>query len=969
MFIILMFILIGTANAVWVTKQYDLLRYGFVPGTNTINTEEELTNFNFTCGTGDGTSDIQPIIKDIDNDGHNELITFCSGDSSNAQNHLIILDNSLEEIDAETVTDDTVFSMNNDGYYQFDIANIDDDENYEIIIYHPHNVSGSKKLELIVYEYNISKGEIIFQYSYAFLNNTIVWNDTINVSDMATATEGIHLECEDSLCFVHYEENVMVINISEQSKVWYQDLNLIHSGYDGLNIIESIFGRVVQKLYPFITNIDLSGNDEYCALDNEAFICLDYYSGSLTHNFTLDISAGTMTIFPTSCTASRCETDRMMLVVNSRTTSNGYCEIYDSQDGDRKQITKSDGIAADYQARCWIEDRDDDGNDELCFIGFGGGLDNNQAVCEELNLFETDTLRTTLNWTTTASSQDNNFNTQMVITDYNQDGYMDVITDSGLWSFNNTLDSVTLIDSVFLNDSVPQTGIEFGTVVSEFFEPGILNIISVPTENNFDTYYISASPQINFKIQFTTDPYQSIQNPICQNELLSWSCSYANGCVSDAEFDEFKMGVDCFSDGTQIWEDTRFTNFGLKDIVGCDLSETNLTGYVNATFWIWDEEHEKSENETRIVSFFIASENQTCFNATNPGDVTVPEYNTPPQFVGIPSTPIPSPFCLDSVVIFDCLENECYDDAENNSVYLKIDCDDDDVFEEITFVGDTRFACHFETAGSSQINLEVCDIFTEVCDGLAYSVTISTRTAEDVIADGIVDCGDEYLFSRDTNQTVIRDELLIPKFINGAEAKTTYEPFCVNTSITFTCNADYCYKDAGGLNTTLLIDCNCDNITDDYSVNAINHEFQCSFNETENYTTVCYQMRNSLNLIAPAYNQSFEVTDDLLFCVAEEDAQSQIYAQEDGLTAFFHGLADLSRMELSAFALLILVLLCAGLYWMGVKKGNNHAGLIALSVMGLGIIVFTILGIITWLTIVLIILFLAAYIAYRIMGG
>lgn len=996
LFIVLLVLSSTISYSEWDTKQNDLGRTGIVTGVDTISEVAYFINYNFTCGTGDGNSDIQPIILDVDNDGYNEMFVYCSGDATNGNGHLMIIDSNLEIIDSITVTGE--WSVNALYYFQFDVTNIDDDDNYEVVIYTPNDITAAKKLEVIIYEFNTSNEEFIKEYNYPFVNYTHSWNDTVNITDFDDFTTDIHIECKDSLCIILHDEHVFSLNVSSQTKEWYVKLSDINSGFDGNHFISS--GSPSYHYYPTWINIDLTGNEEYCVLDINDFLCIDVNEGDITHNYTLDVTGsagGNYQIL--SCSASRCENDRMMIIVatDSSVSDKYICEIFDSQDGDKKQITEVyiSGLSPD-ATYCWIEDRDNDSNDELCVAGFDHGiLDNGRVLCEELNLFETNTLKEELHWNITTSSQDDNINNQMVIADYNQDGYYDIIMDSAIWNFNNIIDSINYPEITFLNDSVGTTNY-FSTIVSQYVIPNRLDIISIPNMDNFDSYYVTIFSDaedidelINTKIDFTTQgPIKQISNPICQNELLEWECSYANGCVEDEENDEIALCVDCFDDGSHVVCTEPVGFFTFSESLECDLSLTALTGYVNVSFTVWDDNGgfggaNQSRNNTYDTNYYIASENQSCYNTTNPGDILDPVVNTIPEILSSPSGNAPSPYCLNSVITFECLNHECYTDDDDDEVYLSVDCEGDGTYIGYG-IGDTDFSCYFNVAGSRQVSMQVCDLFHTNCASISWSVEISERTIYDVLDDGIMDCGSPYLLDAEGEFTG-GSSATKPFFTNSPKLSfITDKPFCLNDLIDIECVFGLCYSVSDPIiETSIEIDCQGDGNVDTITSFRSNHSFKCSYqtadlsyavydNDTDTYTfTVLYTIRNELG---QSDNTTSEITVSTNTSVCLSSAEIDIINVDEideynALKKFFYSLGEDTNLGGYLCAMIFMFLMSVVL---GVIVAISSTVILGAIIGGVSlillVIIFTIAEVISWLTIIIFILAFAAYIAYKVTG-
>jgi len=873
-FILLIIILSISASASWTNFQNDEGGSGVNPASASIPLDQNLITINFTCGTGFRVN-VQPRFLDITGDGIDEMILSCSSDAEGSP-RISIIDNLYGAISTKGLSGNGLFGISNDYYFWFDLTDINNDGDYEIVVLNVNDTSGvNQEAELLVFSYNNTLNDIVFLYNFTVINgtNNVTGFPAYKPNDKAVNDANRIIECFNSTyCMIWHEEDVIMVNltISDASVLWVHNLTEA-----GLTDMDLGFDPQLEKfLQPIIVDSTHTGIMDVNFLSvNEQFVSYYGFNGSIRLNKTLDVWGATdlSTWSFVDCDASRCNTDRMNMIIGGSNIDDGVCQFYDTQDGSLEQTNVIDSGNTE-GTWCWVENRDefrgliDDDNDELCGVTFdSGSTAGNSMVCEELTLFQQTTfeIEDGLSWGV-AGTHTSGFNSQMSIADVDGDGLYDIIMDSGIWSIPE--DESTTVSNIFLNDSA--TGTEIMTLIVEFSETDIFEIMSINLAT--DTYYVTGSGEgfgfiSNELIDFTGNgAYPSVQSPMCNNATVTWTCGYDTACVFDAEGDRFKMEVDCYSDGTEIHTDQRFNTVqGLRFLDGCNLSSVDNEGVYNATFTVWDNQHTQNQNNTIIIEYYI-SNSSNCFDDTNTGDIDLPFNNTIPQFIGLPSSDIPSPYCLNSTIVFDCEDGICYEDIENDKVYFKLDCDGDGDYESINSADNGAFSCRFETSGVQQVNIQVCDVMHTSCNSVSFSVNVDTRTPEDVIADGVLDCGSEVLFDIDDNGTVVSKlppEIFRPLFLSNAlpDENIGSQDFCLGSTVGFMCDEGVCYSiEDGNIMTVLDVDCENDGIIDYMSFGVINHTFKCTFDEFNSGNATHNNITNSF-----IYTINLTITNDI----------------------------------------------------------------------------------------------------------
>ncbi len=383
----------------------------------------------------------------------------------------------------------------------------------------------------------------------------------------------------------------------------------------------------------------------------------------------------------------------------------------------------------------WIEDTNNDGTSELCSMGYLASGGHTETKCSSFNLFGSSTFSAT---TTANSNYTGTASPPVLRGDFNRDGRYDLVNGKYLYTYtgSSTMDISTptaLADIPTSNSTGLATEyIDMGTSV-----PGLL--LSWTPGSSDDTLYFTSSQISGTNVtytppQFLYGPIQSIANPICSNSTATFTCTYANGCAKSSTYPNFGIYYDCFGDGTQTGYLTPDQLFLDYDSWTCNMSNTSGTQHMNLTIFQTGYE---SQNDTMVYNY--TTSDSSCYTADNPGNVTLHPVNTPPQFVGLPTPTIPSPYCLDSTVYFNCSPGTCYQDAENDPVWFAIDCNGDGVYNTVTGVGTTSwsgFKCDFgfNTSGSHTVAFQVYDLaHVNPGDSGAISMVFSQYNQNDTV--------------------------------------------------------------------------------------------------------------------------------------------------------------------------------------------------------------------------------------------
>lgn len=747
-----------SAGSDWPVARQNLFRTGFVTGSLD---STDVTTLNFTCGTGTTQAhSVQPAIGDYDGNASNgnEMIVSCSGDSLISTSHLYILSSNLDLIDSITLT--TTFTADNNRYRQFDTVDYDNDGMEEVVVYYPRDIAGTdKKIELIMYKFNTTSRQFQYEGNFPYVNNSANYTESgwenvpvpeVGASDLEINSFIQCMEYDDS-CTVFHQQRVEKINLSGGtfSIDWVNDTRtLTDDEFWGDLWMTPGTGSSDQEMYPIIIDNDNDLSLKINLLDgrNDTYLKINYTSGEMLNYTILNPGVFDSTLQSSwsavTCDSSQCVNPNIYFVVAESITE--QCYLVDSTDMQviKKLDIDTDGDITANGGTCWVEDRDNDGTDELCGTMFDFGA-NSKVRCEEISFFGQDTLdETVLEYTSLTEPSDNIVSNSVAIGDVDGDGLYDLVVPGTVWLLEETFLNTIENSGFFLNGSYTGAGGDgFSMAVAEFSSTSSLDVMLIPVSEELDIWFLlttSAVSQLNITSndvpEFDNNPYPQIESPICNTTRLKFNCSYADGCISDTETDKIKMSVDCFSDGSQVYTDTRFTLFGLKDISGCDLRgiEANTTQYYNATFTVWDNQHDPSENTTTKVAYSVASTN--CNDQDSPGQVDPGvETNVAPKFNFLPQAIAPQPFCLNSSIIYTCSNGDCYNDTEDDPVYFKIDCNNDGTYELTTTFNTTQWSCRFNSTNITQMNVQVWDGYHTVKgDEIAVSVDISSTILADL---------------------------------------------------------------------------------------------------------------------------------------------------------------------------------------------------------------------------------------------
>lgn len=991
-FFIMILLFAALSVGSWTTQKYDLARTNVITGESYIDTSETPTTYDFVCGNGDGNLPIEPMIGNyLTSTSGNELITVCSGDSENANPHAVIYDSSLSEIDAVTVDSIVFGGVTLTSALRFDITNIDADSDYELIIYNPEDCSGNKKLELIVYEIDTATDSLVHEFNYEFMNNTVAWNSTKNVSD-CSITENINVMCDGEYCYVLDSTNVFVLDMEYKTKVWYEDISDYNAGFDGADTIEDDYYN-----YPVFSDIDYVGLSEYCVISQSGdFVCLNEADGSLDYNYTLDYSGTTIRNFYIDyCYASRCASNRDMIIVGSRDGSGGwYCDSFEIDDGDKRHTVETDDVyemSTINGGACWFEDRDDDGYDELCAAAFDqGSIDGNVVICEEMNILSATTLESRLNWTTTADVTDNNIGyNPAIIADIDEDGYYDIIGQMSLWILNNS-ETVIEPELIYLNESVRGSGVYINFIASEYTIEDQVSIISAQTVADNDTYYLTLFGDVtqegtigNSPIEFRDDdlftpPYNWVWRDasddtfrligdanyptyrpwICANSTgLRWECDYTTGCLQDNEWDDFKVRMDCFGDGEQVISTGWHFNSGQVNLV-CDIDEywdnEGLSGNqtFNMTMEIWDREHTSATNISTNIEFTVSDE--FCYvGELSEGE----EPNQMPEFLTNPTPHKPSPYCAEygtsvygTTVFYTCERDVCFTDAEDDDIFFSIDCDGDGTFEKSTEPNFEYWSCYYNDTDITNTKVRVFDHdHRDVSD----IVIINFEVSNDTLVCGANPSAPELFFGLD----------------QGLESSIS-TPFCPNQNITFTCNEGECYFNPEDGNTLLYIDCDNDDIFEQSKISSENFTFICEQdNASATGMTVQIYVKN-LYAQSSVGSYYYPVSNSSL-CTSQADYDEAEDESRNAIEGVFHDYGESLNMSTTLTAMFFLTILAGIVYFGALKKGADakHGFYAACGSYVIGTILLTVCGVINYIPLIIIILLISAAIAFKLTSG
>ena len=205
--LLLILILIPSANAAWEQYQNDIFNTGKTDGVGNFNKfSANITDF-------ENQSNFQPLVSDIDNDDKNEIIIF-SNDS------LKILDNKLNEINKTSI-----------GVIQGQpaIFNIDDDLFKEIIFISNHSLT-----------------PYFFAYEYSNFTFKQEFNFSIGNGAIGSGVKCALIDGTKACIFMDNGQYIHIVNLSSKTKQSYNT---------------SAFKDTQEKI-PAIGDIDNDGNLE-----------------------------------------------------------------------------------------------------------------------------------------------------------------------------------------------------------------------------------------------------------------------------------------------------------------------------------------------------------------------------------------------------------------------------------------------------------------------------------------------------------------------------------------------------------------------------------------------------------------------------------------------------------------------------------------------------------------------------------
>lgn len=712
--------------------------------------EDSAASVNITCGTDSSNSLAQTPLAGTfgDADSNPDLLLSCGPDSQNAAPHLVMITDDLVQTDQITVTSGGDLLNNRlpmalcsyDGYddtVEICLLNIED----------PTPAAGFDTASIIIYSYNFSGAQEFVKIHEWYLNATGETHYTdsgeYNISNsLSTSVEQNTIYCDiagnNPQCTVMSAMTLFKTNMTANATMtWIQELS-----YTPYDYIDYLF-----QLAP------LYYGDEIYVYDDttEEFSVINYTDGTVNRTMSISGIGAARYIAITDCSAADCESGAEIVIAD---VNNDRCGLYSASDGDVLEYS-SLAIATNI-GYCWTEDRDNDGTEELCGIGFDtteSGAGDSYVHCEELNLFAFDTIDTNFALNTT---YDTSMGYPVTRADINNDNVSDFFAGVHLITLSGSAVTVRTIDSLITESGVTTQDIasiyigldgnanNTGTLISWMGQPA-----------NLDTYILTTTAGLPFEeiisglAEFNLGAAQLTANPVCLNEELRFRCSYENGCVEDNDLDNFGLYIDCFSNGSMI---RTASPIRTEAEWTCDLTNVSAGTY-NITMTVYESGFEDN-NDTFTQQFQIAAAGQPCNNETSPGDVDEPAVNLKPVFTGLPAANIPQPFCRDDAVIFTCENSTCYEDTEGDAVYFRYDCDYDGVYEGVSQYGTDTFGCDLDfnyTAETAQtIAVQIADAaHSSNLDGVIFTVLISNYTTAQSVAEGGSLCSGRTFYTDD----------------------------------------------------------------------------------------------------------------------------------------------------------------------------------------------------------------------------
>ena len=789
------------------------------------------SSINFTCGdSGSITSlfNINSMLSyDLNGDSAEEQIIMCLPDIENTVSHAIIFNDDIEIFsNVDIIPQDSNIADTDMRIYS--IADVDDDGLVEIIALFAHTRSYGAPViqyeydtELVVYEINGTS--ITYDFSITLRNDsltnyTLQGIESFDVSDNLDSTSNIDMQCIESSCIISGAQGIFAIDMINKNASWYHDYSDLGVGsYTSTNSI---------PLPMVITDIDFDDDIEIAIMirGTDDLIIFDADTGVI--EFLEDIGDqvdNAVTFSVHDCTTSQCESGYKELLFDD---AGLQCEFYkftsySNTTGQLSVIRISDDDMIDDDTdehTCWIEDRNDDGVDEVCSLSFhhhDNIVYDYDIRCEEISLFGFDSIDQAgeLNIS-------NNFAKvpKFAMIDISNDGLLDIVGNSFIFDINNS-ESVPIFgrDSQFGSSmAVPFTASNNDFILfSRYYQDDLVFISSTGSIDN-----ITINDQIRFRDDGSfVPPYTKTwydlseqqfyyngtaylpenMSAICSNETsIDWTCDYSSGCLLDTEVDDYKIVMDCFGDGSQIIETGYHFNSQQVDL-SCNPQYID-DGEYTMTMWITDAKHDISNNITISVDFII--NDSIC--------ISYDSDDTLPEILSAPTASSDSPYCgsgTGELVLYNCSENNCFNDTDGDDIYtILVDCDGDGAYESTSSSDDRHmFWCTYDDISVTKTYFK---IYTtgDTSQGVTGIIPV-------VVTESDVICQSD-----------------IPR-LNGVSTNDT-EPFCIGEIVSFfmTENVDYINPIAGS--SELYIDCDGDDIYDEYSYDdgfpSIGyHQFDC----------------------------------------------------------------------------------------------------------------------------------------------
>ena len=800
--------------------KHDIARSGIYPEDFNIAVNQSFQTINFTCGIDGGNEYDYVKIADIDGvTTTNELLFLCQADTGNVKDHILLLDESFSTLSIKDIDPVAPFTITT-AISASDIIDIQGDSTPELIILLFDGANDYAQLGI----YNLSGSSITYDRSIS-LSNTTSQNLTItggeNIRIASTSGRETSMICLDDYCLINYEQGIFSINMTTDSFNWgfyNTTLDIQDEPYDTNSLI---------------FDIDHDGDDEIILQDYDLHLIyiLSLSDGTIeaTYDLSSDITTGS-SFSIVECTDSQCASGYAEILIGD--TDDRDCNLYKIDtyiDGGaltKVHDTVNDDGGSEY-ITCWLEDRDNDGKVEVCNAGLDVSTDINtgHVRCEEIDIFALDTLDFEIDgWGSLPISYQNQGSHTPAIMDISNDGLYDIVYPSFMLDFEET-DGSDIIPYTWVTENQSQDAGQ-----SPFILESSSNEMMIISRNAaLDLIFISSTGSIdnitiNDQIRFRDDgsfvpPYTKTwydlseqqfyyngtaylpenMSAICSNETsIDWTCDYSSGCLLDTEVDDYKIVMDCFGDGSQIIETGYHFNSQQVDL-SCNPQYID-DGEYTMTMWITDAEHDISNNITISVDFII--NDSIC--------ISYDSDDTLPEILSAPTASSDSPYCgsgTGELVLYNCSENNCFNDTDGDDIYtILVDCDGDGAYESTSSSDDRHmFWCTYDDISVTKTYFK---IYTtgDTSQGVTGIIPV-------VVTESDVICQSD-----------------IPR-LNGVSTNDT-EPFCIGEIVSFfmTENVDYINPIAGS--SELYIDCDGDDIYDEYSYDdgfpSIGyHQFDC----------------------------------------------------------------------------------------------------------------------------------------------